>query len=101
MKCPVCDQEISRKSELLLRKEILELEAQLQVERSRVDSHRAVLRDQFAVAALSGLIANSEPGQVVKSDGVRCVTMQEIQDRFAELAYGYADVMLKHKEATE
>lgn len=101
MRCPVCDQETSRKSELLLRKEIRELEVQLQVERSRADSYRAALRDQFAVAALSGLIANSAPGQIVKSDGSVCITMQEVQERFAELAYGYANAMLKRREVLE
>lgn len=61
-------------------------------------TYRKSLRDEFAMAALQGLCANSEEGQIVKSDGATCVSMEDVQARFAELAYQYADAMLKARE---
>jgi len=49
------------------------------------------VRDQFAMAALTGLISNST-NQIV-SDGT-----WTIQKLFSEVSYNYADAMMKARE---
>lgn len=58
----------------------------------------ASIRDDFAKAALTGLIANSEKGSIVNSDGFKCLNMDDVCVRFGELAYQYADSMLESRK---
>jgi hypothetical protein len=50
------------------------------------------LRDYFAAKALQGLLADPEPFDLCDGD-------ETIADTYAREAYGYADAMLKAREA--
>lgn len=61
----------------------------------RLTSHRGMtLRDYFAAAALTGLLANSHDNRINKPLSLASAL------EMAELAYHNADEMLKHRERT-
>ena len=97
MKCPACDQRMPKKSELLLHEEIKELKLRCHVERTRADSYRAVLRDQFAMAALTGFAKNYRSATGYTKGG----NIDKGMALDAKLAYGLADAMMKARETAK
>lgn len=51
------------------------------------------LRDYFAAAALQGLLAAPDDGNLR--------TIEDHQEHYADIAYGYADAMLRARENAE
>lgn len=64
-------------------------------ERNAGKSHRQTLRDEFAKAALQGLLSDPDTGPK------RDQTLPEYQTQMATAAYGYADAMLIAREKVE
>lgn len=56
------------------------------------------LRDTFAAAALTGIIACPETGVYRNPDGTICRSPEEVNAVLAARSYGYADAMLEERK---
>lgn len=60
------------------------------------------IRLKLAESALTGLLANSESGQICGPDGkTPAKTLAEVQEIFSAFALGYADALIAAYNATE
>lgn len=63
------------------------------------EEYRKALRDEFAMAALQGILANEETVRQGVRLADKSVANDSLQIYVSLLAYGYADAMLKARDA--